>query len=415
MVWWLWTAPFVPFGTTDDTDAKVAQESDDHGHLMTLAQHGAQACCMWNEADGFYHFSPNWIRIAGVAADDSMGVSFFDCMHPDSIAAFQEGISSLFTSDPVEKLDSYSMEAKIMRGDGHWGWSELTLLPMKSRHGYRTVSILVSDVTEQMQLKHNMELAQRESDMATMGRSSFLSNMSHELRTPLNAILGFSQMLEIKYGDSDTQTSDYIRLIRQSGQELLTKISDLIELSNIDAHSAKIHEEPMNLIDIIDAAIEMHSHQAFTKDMRILKEMNLPQVALYGDRTKLIHVMNHLIANAVRHSDAHDYITVRAHVSYEHGINISILDKGCGITKPHLGAIKEALNTRQSYYATDIGSVRLGLSVAKEFVELHGGKLSIESIAQQGTVATVSLPTARIISLSGRVKAKNLHKTRIPA
>jgi len=406
-MWWLWTNPFVPFNPfAPASDKPAAADSDTQGHMMTLAQHGAQACCMWSQPDGFYHFSPNWIRIAGLSADDSMGQAFFESLHPDSRDAFTGGIASLFSNDPIERIDTYSMEAQIMRGDGYWGWAELTLVPVRSRDETRTVSILASDITEQVQLRHGLEAARRESDVATMGRASFLSNMSHELRTPLNAILGFAQMLEIKYGSSDVQTSDYIRLIRQSGQELLTKISDLIELSNIDSNTAKIHEEPMNLMDIIDAAIEMHSHAAFSKDVRILKEINLSQVVLHGDRTKLIHILSHLIANAVRHSESHDFITIRAQVSKESGINISILDRGCGITKPHLGAIKEALSAEQSYYSTDIGSVRLGLSVAKEFTELHGGRLSIESVAHQGTVATLTLPPSRIVSLSARVKTK---------
>lgn len=406
MMWWLWTNPFVPFNPflqSENSDATA--DVDVEEHMSAIAEHGTQACCNWGEAEGFNHFSQNWLRVTGIAPDDCTNQHFLEHLHPDSQKEFHAGVDALFTADPFDRLDSYHFEAQIMRGNREWGWATITLIPMQCA-SKRIVSLLVCDATEQKQLEQAVEIKQKQSEIVQMGRSSFLSNMSHELRTPLNAILGFAQLLKNRTSLSDDQAQDYLDLIQDSGQELLIKISDLIELANIDANCAKIYEEPLNLMDIVDTAIEMHSHSAFEKGITIRKEITPPQVVLHGDRTKLIHVMSNLLINAIRHSQTQKDITITCRVANETGILISIRDRGAGIDKNHLGAIKEALNSKQSYYCTDISSVRLGLSVSKEFIELHGGKLSIESVPNQGTIATIQLPPSRIASLSARVKPK---------
>ncbi|MCI5049942.1 MAG: PAS domain-containing sensor histidine kinase [Rickettsiales bacterium] len=411
MVWWMWTAPFAsammnPVFQDAEAHTEQPKENTNGQHYDALAEHGLQACCNWRPDDGFYHFSSNWIRVTGVSAPDSKGTHFYEHFHPDSQAEFEQGIKTLFHPDPQEITDSYSFDAQIMRGDGYWAWHHLTLIPMR-RGANSFVSVLLQDVTERKSMQQDVELAKRESDIANYGRSSFLSNMSHELRTPLNAIMGFAQLLDQQSRQGHVQQSnDYLKLIQQSGEELLTKINDLIEIANIDATSARLYEEPINLREIIDAAMEMHSHLAFEKDISLLLDNRVPQLVLMADRTKCIHILSHLISNAIKHSQSSGQVIITAKADTKDGITISVKDSGIGITNKHLEEIKDALRSRQCYYRTDISSVRLGLSIAKEFAELHDGQIDIQSAPDQGTCASLHIPSGRIVSLSAKVKPK---------
>ncbi|GEM_PF-2221269 len=414
MVWWLMSAynPFMPFalgmaGVSDEQDKQITSSASApaQAHMHSLAQHGLQACCVWSEGEGFHHFSDNWTKVTGQMPSDCMSNHWEESMHPDSRREFDLALADLFSPDPCETIDHVTIECQIARGDGYWSWQQLTLIPMPAHH-QRSVSVLVCDITQQRQLQDTAAAALRESAHATQSRASFLSSMSHELRTPLNAILGFAQMLEGPAKMEPQQALEYLTYIRESGEDLLTKINDLIEISNIDAHCAKLHEEPLNLCDIIHASLEMSSHTAFARSVSIAQDIQVPQLVLQGDRAKLIHIINHLLTNAIRHSAIGESVHIRANASMRDGLFLSIQDKGCGIAPGQLRNIQQALQARQPYYSTDIGNVGLGLSIAKEFAELHGGRLTIESVAQHGTIVTMQLPPARILSLSARVKPK---------
>lgn len=411
MVWWLMPPynPFMPFALgVPSSDATKASDASGpaQSHLRTLAQHGLQACCIWTEGEGFHHFSDNWMKVTGLLPSDCMGRAWEEAMHVDSRNEFDMAMADLFSPDPNEMVDHLTIECQIARGDGYWSWQQLTLIPVPAADR-RSVSILVCDVTQQKQMQQATVVALRESAHATQSRASFLSSMSHELRTPLNAILGFAQMLEAAAQMEREQALEYLTHIRESGEDLLTKINDLIEISNIDAHCARLHEEPLNLADIIAASVEMNSHAAFSRSISIRQDIQVPQLVLQGDRAKLIHILNHLLTNAVRHSHAGDGVSIRANASLRDGLYVSIQDKGCGMERQKLANIQQALQSRQPYYATDISNVGLGLSIAKEFTELHGGNLDIESVAHHGTIVTMHIPASRILSLSARVKHKD--------
>lgn len=410
MVWWLWNpmmGPMNPFlnMALPSAQGSASGEVLPRDHLSTLARHGTQACCMWTQDDGFYHFSDNWVQVTGLMPADCMGLGWSEAMHPDTIIEWNQAVHDLMSTDPCEQVPAITIECKIARGDGYWGWQQLTLVPVHMGHR-QVISVLVGDLSEKKELEQTVASATRETELAQAGRASFLSNMSHELRTPLNAILGFAQMLQMNDSIDRDSMVEYLTHIRESGEDLLVKITDLIELANIDNHSATLYDEVLNLSDVIDAAMEMYSHPAFQRSITLCKEMDCPAVVIRADRTKMIHVISHLLSNAVHHSASNQRVVLRVCSSATDGVVISIHDKGAGIDDAMLRTIRDSLRGTRSYYATDMGNIRLGLSVAKEFTQLHGGNLSIESVKGQGTIATIHLPAERIVSLSAKVKPK---------
>lgn len=403
MVWWMWAQGANPYGGMfTPAAAQVA-----HAHTPKLLEaFGSQACCMWNAEDGFYHFSENWQRITKLNPVTCMEHALLDYLTENARHEFETLKGDIHSHDPHDQAPCYAMAAQTEHG-----WLHLMFIAL----GRGVFSVMVSDCTAQKLLEEQAHIAHRESQMALHSRSSFLSNMSHELRTPLNAILGFTQMLETPMNIAAENRETYLTHIRESGMELLTKINDLIEISNIDSGCVTLREETLNLSDIMDAAIEMHSHVAFTRDITIRAHHAYPKMVLHADRAKLIKAINQLIGNAIKHSASGQSITLQSHASTRDGIRISVEDKGCGIAMPVLNNLHEALNSKRSYFNTDIDHIGLGLSIAKEIIELHGGKLSIESDAGHGTQCIMVLPVARIVSLSARVRPKVTRRSRAVA
>lgn len=407
MIWWLWAQQFNPFcAPAEDVKATPLVATATTKYMSTLAEHGTQACCVWSEEDGFHHFSENWARVTGLPPSECYGPEWMEYFHPDAQDEFIITVADMFSQDFYDHADAMRMECQIMRGAGSWGWLQMTLVPMSMVGGKRSISVLVSDITVEKDAQQQAEEATRKSEIVQHGRSAFLSNISHELRTPLNAVLGFAQLLESNVPGNEEHAKEYLRYIRESGENLLVKINDLIEIANIDAYRARTVEEPLNLRELIDASIELHSHTAFERDIRIRTELDRPNIVVQADRRKLVHIIGNLLLNAIEHSHRGGEVIISSLADPRAGLTLTVSDKGTGIPRDHLSHIHEMLNSCNSYYSVDIGNVGIGLAIAKELTELHHGQLSINSTPGEGTIAKVQLPAGRIISLSARVKLK---------
>jgi signal transduction histidine kinase len=402
-MWWLWAAQMNPFLAEEDQSTTSTPVD---GAVESLSKHGLQACCAWSPVDGFYQFSENWAQVTGQLSDDCMGEKWPQSWHPAMKKMFEQAVADMFSAAPEDRTDSMVVEGDIMRGDGHWATLELAMIASGAR-GAQKLTLLVCDVSEQRNMQQQVALAELQSQAVEHCRSSFLSNMSHELRTPLNAIMGFAQMLE-QQQITDTETAkDYLRHIRMSGEELLTKISDLIELASIDAGQSKLHEEPMNVSEAIDIAIEMQSHKAFEKKVALKQQTSRPHLVMMVDRSRLLYSLAHLLNGAIERSHAGGVVEVCYQAELAQGIEISVYDHGTGMTQRHLQNLRTSLQRLKSYYHTDIEDISIGLAVCKEAMEMHGGRLHIDSLVGRGTVAALQFPSERIVSLSAKVKRKS--------
>lgn len=376
--------------------------------LKLITEHGHQAFCLWQKESGCLSFSENWQRITSLTPEECHGIGLIEFIHPDHLPAVEAQLTKEHAHTEIGCCHS-TVQAKLMRAGATWGWYELMVLHAPE---HQPSIILLRDITHEVEIQHQLENTKRAVSLAEQSKSSFLSNMSHELRTPLNAILGFAQMIEaMGKSMSEDQYLEYLRHIKDSGNTLLSKINDLLEVASIDARNCQLYEEPINVCDIVEGAMEMHTHAAFSKGVRICREKGSCNVVINGDRTKLMHSVSHLIANAVRFSNEGDRISIQCRANDKDGVHITIQDSGCGIGAEQLANIHQALNQNGTYFSTDIMSVGLGLSVSKEFAALHGGNLTIDSVKNRGTIVTIRLPRERIISLSGKVKSKSTKRT----
>jgi two-component system cell cycle sensor histidine kinase PleC len=200
------------------------------------------------------------------------------------------------------------------------------------------------------------------------------------------------------FGELGNKTyTDYARYIHDSGSNLLGKINDLLEIASMDAVGLALEEGPTSLSDLLSEVVEMHSHTAFMRLQQLKLDCPFP-IQLHADRSKLICAISHLVTNALRHSADGSPITISVRVQTDDGVIISVRDAGEGIPTAQLSTILNALAAEDTYYNIECGGIGLGLSLAKELTQRHGGRMMVDSIRHRGTVVSLILPMSRVLS-----------------
>jgi signal transduction histidine kinase len=254
------------------------------------------------------------------------------------------------------------------------------------------------DVTDQHQIEVTLTRAKNEAEQASRAKSEFLANMSHELRTPLNAILGFSEVIRDRhFGDDAARYSEYAANIHDSGEMLLALISDILEMSKLEAGKLKLAEEIVDVRQVVESCRTMVAGRA--EDGRIELASVVPHpINLRGDQRAVKQILLNLMSNAVKFTHAGGKVTVGGRRLPSGDIELSVADSGIGI---HSAALRQVF---QPFFQVDHTHTRsrsgtgLGLSITKHLVELHGGTIGIDSTPGIGTTVLVTLPAARAVS-----------------
>jgi signal transduction histidine kinase len=232
-----------------------------------------------------------------------------------------------------------------------------------------------------------------EAELALRTRSEFLANMSHELRTPLNAVIGFSQMMESGiFGKVENEHhAEYVKNINASGQDLLAKIEDLLEIADIDAGRIAISRSELYINDMVKYVLKMQAHHANMKEVS-LSYVPRGNMLLFVDSLKMQHILGHLVANAIKFNKAGGEVTIEVGRAENCGIRISVHDTGAGMSDLKCHDIREALQQDSCWTTKDSHHIGVGLALTKEIIGLHGGAVDIESSAGIGTTISITLP-----------------------
>ena len=226
---------------------------------------------------------------------------------------------------------------------------------------------------------------------ANRAKSEFLANMSHELRTPLNAILGFSEILQNQmFGPlGSDKYFEYSCDIHESGKHLLNVISDILDMSKIEAGHLKIEAEPTDLSVLIEESLRFIRVAAEQKDISVEQEIK-GDLSLMADRRAMKQILLNLLSNAVKFTNPRGRIIVRAKRVGE-CICMTIADTGIGIPKTAMQKIGQPFEQVQSQYAKSQGGSGLGLAISRSLTQLHGGEMKIHSREGKGTIIVVRI------------------------
>jgi len=257
----------------------------------------------------------------------------------------------------------------------------------------RTFATQSALAIQNARLFHEIEDKGRQLEAASRHKSEFLANMSHELRTPLNAIIGFSEVLnERMFGELNEKQDEYLKDIYASGQHLLSLINDILDLSKIEAGRMELEVTDFDLPAAIDNALILVRERASRRGITLGRAIDDRVGMIRGDERKVKQVLLNLLSNALKFTPEGGRIDVRAAMN-DGMAEISVTDTGVGIAPEDQEAIFEEF--RQVGTADKkVEGTGLGLALSRKFIELHGGRIWVQSQPGKGSTFSFTLPAS---------------------
>jgi signal transduction histidine kinase len=235
---------------------------------------------------------------------------------------------------------------------------------------------------------------------ASQAKSQFLATMSHELRTPLNAIIGFSEMLAGEtFGPlGDERYPDYARSIHASGRHLLQLINDILDFTRLDAGRLELHDEEIDLSDLVADTLRMIELEAARAGIALEIALDDDLPLLRADARRVRQVLLNLLSNAVKFTPRGGAVRLTA-ISRGSELDIVIADTGIGIAAEDIPRALERFGQVDSSLSRKYEGTGLGLPLARRLMELHGGRLDLESAVGIGTTVTANFPGERLVAV----------------
>jgi signal transduction histidine kinase len=259
------------------------------------------------------------------------------------------------------------------------------------------LTVQKEELDERIQQLQEAQRLWRQAESESAAKSGFLANMSHELRTPLNAIIGFSDAMRQQiFGPiAPARYSDYVDRIYTSGNHLLAIISDVLDVSRINAGKFDLFEEIVDLHVPVREAIDIAEGAARARHIKILAPTAKAAIPVSADRRVMRQIVLNLLSNAVKFSPDSGSVKVNISVSAQ-GVAVSVSDLGIGISAEDLKRLAEPFYQAGDVHTRKHGGTGLGLHLVKGFAALHDGTVQVESELGKGTTVTVRLPAARL-------------------
>ena len=251
------------------------------------------------------------------------------------------------------------------------------------------------DIRQHKKIEEALDRARELAEDTSRAKSALLAAMSHELRTPLNTIIGFTRLL-LRGGEGDEPLTErqqsYVRSVEQSGTHLLELIHSVLDLSSVEAGKQELAIDRIDVAALVDDCLQ--AARPFVAGKRVSLERHVPPglPPFYADRLKVRQILLNLITNAARFTPA-GRVVVSVHADGEL-LSISVADTGVGIADNQLSLVFEPFYRPDTPSTRELPGSGLGLAITKRFVELHGGRISVESREGEGSTFHVRLPLA---------------------
>ncbi|MBI1238639.1 MAG: hypothetical protein GC199_04780 [Alphaproteobacteria bacterium] len=272
-------------------------------------------------------------------------------------------------------------------------WVQGSIRPIPDK-GYVCV---YTDVSELKRREQDLVRANQEAEEANRAKSDFLANMSHELRTPLNAIIGFSDVMKGEmFGELKPRYKDYANDILVSATHLLSIITDILDLSRIESATYRIEPEEVDVRDALQWVVNLARGQPKFAERDITVEVTEGAERLFVDLRAFKQVVLNLANNALKFTPEDGKVGIRAELTSSGEAAVRVWDTGIGIPADKIDHVRKPFQQAEGVFHRKYQGTGLGLSISSALVELHGGRMEIESVVDQGTTVSALFPPERV-------------------
>jgi PAS domain S-box-containing protein len=337
------------------------------------------------------YISGNVAKVLGYGFEEllDLGRQFWmDRIHPEDAARVGQAYQKLFSDG--KKFD---VEYRVCRKDGEWIWLHNRALVTRPSGGIMCADGIFKDITQRRQAEAAIQQTKDAAEAANLAKSQFLANMSHELRTPLNAIIGFSEILSDRtFGDLNDRQLKYSNNILNSGRHLLQLINDILDLAKVEAGRVELMRNTFSVAKVLPEVQTIVKTLANKKNISLEFELVPDLPALFADEAKFKQVMYNLLSNAIKFTPDGGKVFVTASIHNANGsgsfLQIAVADTGIGIKKNDQERVFNEFEQVDSSYGRQQQGTGLGLALTKRLIEMHGGRIWVESEGVEGKGST---------------------------
>ncbi len=350
-----------------------------------------EAMIVTNEEGRITIFSAGAENIFGFSAEEVIGRRV-DCLMPERARARHRDLVKDFgASQTASKQMGERREIIGCRKSGQEFPAKASLSKLQTPDGTYFTTIL-RDITEEK--KHEAELteAKKKAEAASEAKSAFLATMSHELRTPLNGVLGAAQILKTQ--NLDASAGEWIEMIRDSGENLLLLLNDILDICKIEEGTLSIAKQEFDLQQLFESVIAPRRLLADEKAVSLKMNTTLGDVHYEGDPKRIRQILTNLVNNAIKFTDQGE-IVVTAKIEDSDGASMlvcSVKDTGCGVPEEAQAKIFDRFVQVQDGRSRMHNGAGLGLAICRELVNAMSGTMSLDSGAGQGSVFSFEIP-----------------------
>jgi PAS domain S-box-containing protein len=347
------------------------------------------------------YISGNAVKVLGYTSEELLGGQLWlNRIHPEDAARVGQAYQKLFSDG--EKFD---VEYRVCRKDGEWIWLHNRAITTSPRGGIMCADGIFLDITQRRLAEAAIQQTKDAAESANLAKSQFLANMSHELRTPLNAIIGFSEILADKtFGDLNDRQIKYSNNILNSGRHLLQLINDILDLAKVEAGRVELMRNAFSVGKALSEVQAIVKTLANKKHISLEFETAADLPPLFADEAKFKQIMYNLLSNAIKFTPDGGKVLVSAAVkNSDEGdsfLQIAVADTGIGIKLNDQQRVFKEFEQVDSSYGRQQQGTGLGLALTRRLVEMHGGRIWVESEGVEGKGSTftflIPIPKAEV-------------------
>ena len=377
---------------TQEVESELALKTSEAKYRL-MTEQASDVVAHYDAMSNVIFMSPAVEQTLGRKPEEFIGKPIDETLiHPDDFPRVRKAfIECAVGGQPVQ------FDYRFLHRNGNYIWLESAMRPARDESGKRTTEIVgvTRDIGERK--RHEIELmdARERAEAASRTKSRFLANMSHELRTPLNAIIGFSEILRMQmFGQlGHARYLEYAQLINESGALLLDLISDILDMSKIEAGKYELHPEPVNLRHLMESSLRLVRGRAEENGVGLVMNMaeDLDIEEIVADERALKQVMLNLLSNSIKFTPSGGKVST-AVCATPNGVAITVSDNGRGIPQDQIARLGQPFEQVATDAALSKQGTGLGLALVRSLAGLHGGTMKIDSELDNGTTVTVTLP-----------------------